>query len=135
MTARGKLCCLSDLQRCTARVTGNFFDLHASLPPAQEFLDKNLSILQTHAEFIGSQKKVKYRAALRYTFKTRSLQNRNSRMHMAELTVKLDTKSLSSMAKRLVQIFALCESKISQATLHICSRPVAGVMRRRSPAW
>ena len=54
---------------------------------------------------------------------------------MAELTVKLDTKSLSSMAKRLVQIFALCESKISQATLHICSRPVAGVMRRRSPAW
>jgi|LakMenEpi03Aug12_release.lakeMendotaPanAssembly.Ray.scaffolds.fasta_scaffold717077_2 hypothetical protein len=95
MTARGKLCCLSDLQRCTARVTGNFFDLHTSLLPAQEFLDKNLSILQTHAEFIGSQKKAKDRAALRYTFKTRSLQNRNSRMHMAELTVNPDTKSLS----------------------------------------
>ncbi len=36
---------------------------------------------------------------------------------MAELTAKSDTKSLSSMAKRLLQIFAVCESKISQATL------------------
>ncbi len=36
---------------------------------------------------------------------------------MAELTAKSDTKSLSSMAKRLLQIIAVCESKISQATL------------------
>ena len=36
---------------------------------------------------------------------------------MADLTAKSDTKSLSSMAKRLLQIIAVCESKISQATL------------------
>jgi len=36
---------------------------------------------------------------------------------MTALNVKTTAKSLTPMAKRLLQIFALCESKISQATL------------------